>query len=119
MSQEQPRRPQEEPIKYGDLFDVQGDLAGKPVAPMDAAMMQSAENAMLGKTPKGGAAAVMQSAASKNERAGYVQHKDMTCAAADISVTVTETGLQGRRVILESVGGQVLPSLFSLKKKLC
>ncbi|KAF7817850.1 late embryogenesis abundant protein D-34-like [Senna tora] len=87
MSQEQPRRAQgDEPIKYGDLFDVHGELASKPVAPMDAAMMQSAENAMLGKTPKGGAAAVMQSAAMRNERAGHVRHKDMTGAAADLGV---------------------------------
>lgn len=107
MSQEQPRRSREEPIKYGDLFNVDGELAKKLVAPMDAAMMQSAENAMLGKTPKGGAAAVMQSAAMKNERAGHVRHKDMTSSAADLGVSVTETDLAGKRVILESLGGQV------------
>ncbi|XP_028793406.1 late embryogenesis abundant protein D-34-like [Neltuma alba] len=87
MSQEQPRRPlQVEPIKYGDLFEVQGELATMPVTPKDAAMMQSAENAMLGKTLRGGAAAVMQSAAMKNEKAGHVGHKDMTTSAANLGV---------------------------------
>ncbi|CAN1285374.1 Late embryogenesis abundant protein 32 [Linum perenne] len=57
--QQQPQRP----IKYGDLFEVQGELAEKAVAPRDAAMMQTAENTLTGHTQKGGAAAVMQSAA--------------------------------------------------------
>lgn len=45
MSQGQPRRPQGEapqvpdrPIKYGDVFDVSGELADRPVAPRDAAL---------------------------------------------------------------------------------
>ncbi|KAJ7973439.1 late embryogenesis abundant protein D-34-like [Quillaja saponaria] len=86
MSQEQPRRPQQEPIKYGDVFNVQGELAGQPVAPKDAAMMQTAENAMLGQTQKGGAASIMQSAAMKNEKAGFVGHADITGAAGDCGV---------------------------------
>jgi len=41
MSQEQPRCPKDQdPIKYGDVFHVSGNLAKKPVAPEDAAMMQ-------------------------------------------------------------------------------
>lgn len=32
----------DEPIKYGDVFLVSGELASKPIAPGDAAMMQSA-----------------------------------------------------------------------------
>lgn len=43
--QEKPRRPQggEDAIKYGDVFDVWGELAKKAVAPEDAAMIQSTE----------------------------------------------------------------------------
>ncbi|VAI36635.1 unnamed protein product [Triticum turgidum subsp. durum] len=51
MSQGQPRRPKggeamqaDRPIKYGDVFDVSGELAAQPVAPRDAAMLQSTEN---------------------------------------------------------------------------
>lgn len=69
MSQEQPRRPEEQDrIKYGDIFNVGGELAQKPVSPGDASMMQALENALLGQTQKGGAAAAMQSAATRNEK---------------------------------------------------
>lgn len=111
MSQEPPRRPQvhgeQEPIKYRDVFQVSGELADKPVAPQDAAMMQSAEAAVMGQTQKGGPAATMQSAATRNERAGLVGHEDATVVAVEEGVTVTETDLPGRRIITESVGGQV------------
>ncbi|KAF5192861.1 Late embryogenesis abundant protein [Thalictrum thalictroides] len=40
MSQEQPQRTLEG-IKYGDLLDVSGELANQPIAPQDAALMQS------------------------------------------------------------------------------
>ncbi|KAK4751144.1 hypothetical protein SAY87_004626 [Trapa incisa] len=59
-----------EPITYGDVFNVQGDLAEKPVTPKDASMMQRAETALLGRTQRGGAASLMQSAASWNARSG-------------------------------------------------
>ncbi|KAL9408098.1 hypothetical protein AB3S75_046612 [Citrus x aurantiifolia] len=113
MSQAQPRRPgaddqQQQPIKYGDLFDVLGDLAQKPIAPEDAAMMQTAEATIMGRTQKGGPAAVMQSAAARNEGAGFVGHRDVTDVAGDQGVTVTETDVPGRRIITESVGGQVV-----------
>ncbi|XP_057428081.1 late embryogenesis abundant protein D-34-like isoform X1 [Lotus japonicus] len=112
MSQEQPQRPQhEEAVKYGDVFNVEGDLKSKPVAPVDAALMQKAENAMLGKTQKGGAAAAMQSAAAKNEREGVVGHNDMSKIATEGGVSLTETDVSGRQVITESVGGQVLHNL--------
>ncbi|TKY52158.1 Late embryogenesis abundant protein D-34 [Spatholobus suberectus] len=118
MSQEQPRREDnQEGIKYGDVFNVQGDLTNKKVAPVDAAMMQKAENAVLGKTQKGGAAAAMQSAATKNEKGGVVGHNDMSNVAADGGVSVTETDLSGRQVISESVGGQVVEQ-FSQKAPL-
>ncbi|KAK7280116.1 hypothetical protein RJT34_25178 [Clitoria ternatea] len=110
MSQEQPRRPQQghDPIKYADVFDVSGDLAKKPVAPEDAAMMQSAETRVLGQTQPRGAAAMMQSAANKNERAGLVGHHDVNDVPGDRGVTVTETRVPGRRIVTEAVGGQVV-----------
>ena len=114
MSQRQPRRPEQqqqdavEPIKYGDVLPVSGELASKPIAPKDAAMMQTAENAVLGQTQKGGPAATMQSAAAANERAGLMGHGDVTDAAGHLGVTVTETEIPGARIITESVGGQVV-----------
>lgn len=111
MSQEQPRREddQQEPVKYGDVFDVQGELAQKAVAPMDVAqLMQAAETTMLGAT-----LAAMQSAAAKNQRDGLVSHNDVTDAAGDGGISITETEMPGRLVISESVVGQVcLWSLF-------
>lgn len=81
MSQEQQRRPRDEKlelaIRYGDVFNVSGDLASKPVAPQDAAMMQSAEQTVLGQTQNGGPAAAMQSATTRNERAGLVGHRNL------------------------------------------
>ena len=103
MSQQQPEKIQE-PIKYGDVFPVQGELAGKPVAPKDAAMMQTAENSMLGYTQNGCAAAAMQSAAMKNESAGFVGHEEIN---AEAGVTIKETELPGKRIITESVGDEV------------
>lgn len=115
MSQEQPRRTsqehekeeQKEPIKYGDVFKVFGELASKPIAPQDAAMMQKAENMILGQTQKGGPASVMQAAATRNERAGVVGHIDFTDVTGDRGVIVTETDVPGTRFITESVAGKV------------
>lgn len=115
MSQGQPRRPREDeaqPIKYGDVFSVSVKLADKPIAPQDANMMQTAETMIFGQTQKGGPAAVMQSAASRNERAGLVRHDEATDVAGSEGVTVTETDVPGSRIITESVGGQV-PNLLS------
>ena len=113
MSQEQPRRPQahgeQEPINYRDVFLISGELVDKPVAPLDAAMMQSAEAVVMGQTQKGGPAATMQSAATRNERAGLVGYNDATVLAVEEGVTVTE--IDGRLIITESVGGQVSLSL--------
>ncbi|KAH0637142.1 hypothetical protein KY289_037057 [Solanum tuberosum] len=109
MSQEQPQRPEtEQPLKYRDFFNVKGELADQPIAPQDAAMMQSAESMVFGKNQKGGPASVMQAAAAKNERSGHVSHEDTTQLAGDEGVTVAETKLPGRRIITESVAGQVL-----------
>lgn len=40
-------------------------------------MMQTAENILLGQVQRAGAAAIMQSAAARNERAGVVGHSTM------------------------------------------
>ncbi|KAM2902046.1 hypothetical protein FF1_007969 [Malus domestica] len=64
MNQEQPQRhrPDQstvaEPIKYGDVFNVTGELAYRPVAPRHAATAQAAENLVLGENMRGGPAAV-------------------------------------------------------------
>ncbi|KAK2631744.1 hypothetical protein EUGRSUZ_L02495 [Eucalyptus grandis] len=121
MSQEQPRRPREEeeqrqqrrqpdvePIKYGDVFSVSGNLASKPISPQDAAMMQSAEAAVLGQPQRGGPADAMRAAAAWNERAGLVGRGDRTDVAAEEGITVTETGVPGGRIITERVAGQVV-----------
>ncbi|XP_072973774.1 late embryogenesis abundant protein D-34-like [Typha angustifolia] len=117
MSQRQPSRSeggdqkqklQGEAIKYGDVFNVTGDLADQPIAPKDAALMQSAENLVLGQTQKGGPAAVMQSAATINERAGAVGRDQYSSSPGDEGVSVTETDLPGRRVITEYVAGHIV-----------
>ncbi|XVE89825.1 hypothetical protein DITRI_Ditri20bG0025500 [Diplodiscus trichospermus] len=104
MSQQQPEKP-EEAIKYGDVFPVHGEVAEKLVAPKDAAMMQMAESSMLGRTQKGFAAAVMESAAMQNENAGFVGHEDIN---AEAGVSIKETVLPGKRIITESVGDEVV-----------
>ena len=113
MSQEQQHRPQQgdqlEPIKNGDVFNVSGELASKPIAPRFAATMQAAENVVLGETQKGGPAAVMQSAATYNERAGLVGQRDATVADREEGVTVSESiDLDGNKVITERIAGQVI-----------
>ncbi|CAK9328298.1 unnamed protein product [Citrullus colocynthis] len=114
MSQQQPRRAggdqPEEPIKYGDVFPhIEGSLAHKPVTPEDAAAVQTAETALLGKSLHGGAAAAIQSAAAKNEMAGVIGsgNDDIGNIVAD-GVSITQTEMPGRRVITESVGGQAV-----------
>ncbi|XP_015891517.2 late embryogenesis abundant protein D-34 [Ziziphus jujuba] len=114
MSQRQPQRPladqvsEREPVKYGDVFNVSGELASKPIAPRDAAAMQAAENAALGKTQRGGPAAVMQSAANINEQAGVVSHNQATDVARNQGVSVSEVDVGGNRFVREDVGGQVV-----------
>ena len=116
MSQGQPRRPQaaaqrenQEPIKYGDVFNVRGELANKPITPQDASIIQTAETEVLGQTQKGGTAAV-----TRNEQAGLVGHKDVTDITGEQGVSVSETDVSGRRIITESVTGQVYHLSFSL-----
>jgi hypothetical protein len=117
MSQGQPRRPasseqeqgQDGAIRYGDVFPaVSGGLAKKPVAPQDAATMQSAETMAFGETIKGGPAATMQSAATRNERMGVVAHDQATDVAAEQGVSVSETRVPGGRIVTEFVAGQAV-----------
>lgn len=113
MSREQQQRPpqsdQLEPIKYGDVFNVSGELASQPIAARDASTMQAAENIVLGETQKGGPAAVMQSAATYNEKAGLLRHSDATDATREECVTVSESiNLDGNIVVTERVAGQVI-----------
>jgi hypothetical protein len=118
MSQRQPRRPsghqettsgEQGAVRYGDVFPaVAGGLAEKPVAPQDAATMQSAENLVFGQTLRGGPAAAMQSAATANERMGAVGHDQATDATAVQGVTVSETRVPGGRIVTEFVAGQAV-----------
>jgi hypothetical protein len=95
-------------IRYGDVFPaVSGGLAKKPVAPQDAATMQSAETLLFGETIKGGPAATMQSASMRNERMGAVAHDQATDATAEQGVSVSETRIPGGRIVTEFVAGQV------------
>ncbi|XP_020886760.1 late embryogenesis abundant protein 32-like [Arabidopsis lyrata subsp. lyrata] len=109
MSQEQPRRPKE-PVKYGDVFEVSGELADKPIAPEDAKMMQSAETHVFGHTQKGGPAAVMQSAATTNIRGGFVHPGDKTELVAERGATVEQT-VPATTVTTEFVAGQVVSKI--------
>lgn len=104
--QEQPKRPQE-PVKYGDVFEVSGELADRPIAPEDARMMQAKETSVLGHTQKGGIAATMQSAATANRRAGFVEPGVATYLDPDRGVSVEQTDVAGARVTKETIGVQV------------
>ncbi|XP_039136975.1 late embryogenesis abundant protein D-34-like [Dioscorea cayenensis subsp. rotundata] len=114
MSQEQqPRKPQQDqtpsPIKYSDVFNVSGSLSDQTITPQDAAMMQSAETLTTGQTLPASAASTMQSAATRNKRAGHVTRDDISPAAAHHGVSVTQSDLpSGRHVITETVAGQVV-----------
>ncbi|XP_065864347.1 late embryogenesis abundant protein D-34-like [Euphorbia lathyris] len=110
MSQEQQARPESElePIKYGDIFNVHGDLASKAIAPVDAAVMQSAENRVLGETRKGGPASSMQTAAKLNLKHGLVDPNEATDVARHKLTDVTEKHVSGDRIITESIAGQIV-----------
>ncbi|XP_057517514.1 late embryogenesis abundant protein D-34-like [Amaranthus tricolor] len=116
MAQEQPRhgvteqdqQQQQQPIKYGDVFLVSEDICNKPIAPLDAAAMQSAENLVIGQTQKGGPASVMQSAATKNVQAGVVDRGFATDVGRHQGMTVTQTMVDGQRIITQSIGDQVV-----------
>ncbi|XP_054799724.1 late embryogenesis abundant protein D-34 [Prosopis cineraria] len=112
MSQEQPRRSeaenQQQPIKYGDVFDVSGELASNVITPRDAALMQATENQALGQTQRGGPASVMQSAASVNKRAGLVSPDDVSDVVRNQGLSVSEKKVGAIRIITEAVGQEVV-----------
>ncbi|XP_010679062.2 late embryogenesis abundant protein 31 [Beta vulgaris subsp. vulgaris] len=72
MAHDQQRRGEGGAIKYGDVFEMSGEMAEQPISPRDAAAMRSAENRAFGKTIKGGPASIMLEAAKKNVEAGIV-----------------------------------------------
>ncbi|XWS36311.1 hypothetical protein CRYUN_Cryun20dG0074500 [Craigia yunnanensis] len=113
MSQQQPRRPQadqfrdQEPINFGEVFKVTGELASKPFGPEDASAMQSAETLVLGQTRKSGPTTVMQSAATANERVGLVSH-DEADVDGDQGVAAIKSDADGEVWVTEAVGAQVV-----------
>ncbi|KAM4115952.1 hypothetical protein ACJW30_02G013500 [Castanea mollissima] len=106
MSQEQ-----KDPIRYGDLFEVSGELASKPVAPHDAELMETAEKTAFGETQLGGTATVMRAAANLNVRDGLLDREindDPTKVSVAQGVSITQTDVPGCRIFSESVDGQVV-----------
>lgn len=101
------------PIKYGDAFNVKGELASQPIAPQDAAAMRSAEQSVGGvQVPqeKGGgfsAGGFMESAAQYNQAVGAVQPGQASEAAARQGINITQDPVPGGRIVTEFVAGQV------------
>nr|GLL43586.1 late embryogenesis abundant protein 31-like [Ipomoea trifida] len=109
MSQQE----QPEPIKYGDILPVSGELASKPVAMKDADALQSEESRVVGETTQEvGAAAIiplLHSAAALNESRAAVQRDQMTDVVRDRGVEVREeVGAGGAAIVTEKVGGEVV-----------
>ncbi|GMH28410.1 hypothetical protein Nepgr_030253 [Nepenthes gracilis] len=98
------------PIKYGDLFNVSSGLAGKPVAPQDAAMIQYAESIAHGQTQNDRLAATMHSAAEVNERAGLVGHVDTSDVTRGGGITVVEVDEPGAHIFTKFVEGKIARS---------
>ena len=101
---------QEQPIKYGDVFMVSEKIANKPIAPQDAAAMQSAESQVLGHSQRGGPASVMHSAATLNVQGGLVPPGSASDVGKHQGMAVVETVIDGHRIITESIGDQVINS---------
>ncbi|GJN20694.1 hypothetical protein PR202_gb08099 [Eleusine coracana subsp. coracana] len=77
-------------------------------------MMRDAEDAALDRTPSGGAAAVMQSAAARNQRLGVMGETENLEAAHDAderSMAISEARVPGGRVVTEFVADQVVARL--------
>lgn len=119
MSQEQPRRDEKlqqphqndeqlETVKYGDVFNVSGDLAANPIAPEDARMMGSAETRVLGQVPQAGPADVMRAAAAHNVQVGLLSSRDVSDVAKNQGINISETDVPGARLVTECVAGQVV-----------
>ncbi|KAF7102424.1 hypothetical protein CFC21_103564 [Triticum aestivum] len=107
--QEQP-----EPIQYGHVFAVTGDLAVQAIAPRDAEAMRTAEESVQGvQVPQasgGGfsAAVAMETAAAYNQAVGAVRPGQASEAATKQGITVTQTAVPGGRIVTEFVAGQVV-----------
>ncbi|KAJ8899320.1 hypothetical protein K2173_018294 [Erythroxylum novogranatense] len=74
----------------------------------DATTMQSAENRVLGETPRGGPAAVMHSAARVNVRPGLVDPDQANDVVMFRGTSVSETNSGTKRIITETVADQVV-----------
>ncbi|KAL8495338.1 hypothetical protein ACS0TY_019483 [Phlomoides rotata] len=74
----------------------------------DAAILQAAEAAVLGNTPKGAPAALVKFVADLNKQRGVVGHDDMIDVIRHRGVTIAEAEVCGYRMITESIGGQVI-----------
>ncbi|KAL6638901.1 hypothetical protein ACP70R_023537 [Stipagrostis hirtigluma subsp. patula] len=102
------------PIKYGDAFEVKGELAGQPIAPRDAAAMRAAEEGVPGvpvPQESGGGFSVagfMEQAAQYNQALGAVQPGQASDAAANKGVNVTQDAVAGGRIVTEFVAGQAV-----------
>lgn len=107
--QEQP-----EPIQYGHVFAVTGDLAVQAIAPRDAEAMRTAEESVQGvQAPQasgGGfsAAVAMETAAAYNQAVGAVRPGQASDEATKQGITVTQTAVPGGRIVTEFVAGQVV-----------
>lgn len=107
--QEQP-----EPIQYGHVFAVTGDLAVQAIAPRDAEAMRTAEESVQGvpvpQASGGGfsAAVAMETAAAYNQAVGAVRPGQASDAATKQGITVTQTAVPGGRIVTEFVAGQVV-----------
>lgn len=99
---------QEQPIKFGDVFMVSEKIANKPIAPQDAAAMQSAESQVLGHSQRGGPASVMRSAAAHNVQAGLIPPGSASDVGKHQRMAVMETVVDGHRIITESIGDQAV-----------
>lgn len=106
------QQPGPEPIQYGHVFAVTGDLAVQPIAPRDAAAMRSAEESVQGGAHAGGggfrAATAMETAAAYNQAVGAVRPGQASHAAYGQGIAVTQTPVPGGRVVTEFVAGQVV-----------
>ncbi|GMI73814.1 LATE EMBRYOGENESIS ABUNDANT PROTEIN ECP31 [Hibiscus trionum] len=115
MNQGQSMRPQpdqasdELAIKYGDVFDVSGGLASKPIAPRDAASMLAAETQVLGKPLDTGAAAVMYSAAAANVTTGVVGPDEGNEMVEREGVSVSKSrDARGKLVVNEAIADHII-----------
>ncbi|GAA0163258.1 hypothetical protein LIER_19167 [Lithospermum erythrorhizon] len=94
------------PVTYGEIFDVMGELASKAITPRDAAILQSAENIIIGMPQKDGPAAMMRSAARENVELGFVRDQDVTDIVQNEGVTFLEAQAGGCHIVTQVIAGQ-------------